>query len=158
MKSAVEGSELDLQEGNGRAIAYCCLALIVALYVVGYVSHGILRHLVQTAPVWVIFALGMKRSELAKWAAIPCFMLWLFLMSLIWLFLAGVSNLISGTFSPIEITMTIVVGSASIAGMVLAVSYRTRVRPLVATAVFVGLLALQVVALKISFLPRVSHD
>jgi hypothetical protein len=36
------------------------LVLIAALYVVGIVSHGILRHLVQTAPVWPVVILGME--------------------------------------------------------------------------------------------------
>jgi len=29
----------------------CCLAVLVALYIVGAVSHGSLRHEVQTLPV-----------------------------------------------------------------------------------------------------------
>jgi hypothetical protein len=77
-----------------RILAYCALSLILALYVVGFVSHGILRHLVQTAPVWPIVILGWKRSEYTQWMALACFLFWLFLMSLIWLFLLGWSHVI----------------------------------------------------------------
>jgi hypothetical protein len=38
-------------------------------------------------------------------------------MALIWLYLLGLSNLISGHFAPVEIAMTIIVGAAAIVGM-----------------------------------------
>ena len=35
-----------------QRVAYCCLAVLIALYVVGAVSNGSLRHEVQTLPLW----------------------------------------------------------------------------------------------------------
>jgi hypothetical protein len=37
-------------------------------------------------------------------------------MGLIWLFLLGWAHVVSGTFSPIEVAMTLVVGLSSILG------------------------------------------
>jgi hypothetical protein len=143
---------------RSRGLAFCALLLIASLYVVGVVSHGVLRHIVQTAPVWGAVVLGMRRSVWSKWAALPCFIVWLFLMSLIWLFLLGWARVISGTFSPIEIAMTLVVGACAVIGIVLALRMNTGVRSLGASAVFFGMLLLQIVALRISFLPGIAHD
>jgi hypothetical protein len=141
-----------------RRVACCALAVIFALYIVGYVSHGVLRHIVQTAPLWIIVIAGFGNSDLTKWVALPCFVLWLVLMSLIWLFLLGIAHVISGTFSPIEVAMTLEVGTAVIAGIVTALRWKTKVTAMVSTALFIGVLALQVLALRISFLPGISHD
>jgi hypothetical protein len=69
---------------------------------------------VQTAPQWIVLALAARGSRLMKWATLPCAAVWLFLMALIWLFVLGWAHVISGTFSPIEIAMTVVVGTCSI--------------------------------------------
>src|SRR4029078_12058102 len=97
--------------GASRRVACCALVGIFALYIVGYVSHGVLRHIVQNARLWIIVIAGFRNSDLTKWVALPCFVLWLVLMSLIWLFLLGIAHVISGTFSPIEVAMTLVVGT-----------------------------------------------
>jgi hypothetical protein len=36
-----------------RMLAGCCLAMMAALLIVGAVSHGVLRHVVQTSPLWI---------------------------------------------------------------------------------------------------------
>jgi hypothetical protein len=130
---------------------------MVALIAVGLVSHGIIRHVVQTAPLWIAIALGIRRSEFAKWAAVPCLVLWFLLMAAIWLFLLGWARLISGTFTPVETALTIVVGAASLLGCVSALRTRTQTRPAAAVAVMLALAVLQIVALRVSFLPAVAH-
>ena len=55
-----------------RIVTGCCLAMIAALMVVGAVSHGVLRHIVQTSPLWITIVLGIRRSASTKWAALPC--------------------------------------------------------------------------------------
>src|SRR5262245_58700583 len=92
-------------------IAICGLVVIAALLIVGVVSHGVLRHIVQTLPVWIIVVLGLRDRASVKWAAIPIFLFWLFIMTLIWLFLLGWSRIASGTYSPTEIAMTLCVGA-----------------------------------------------
>ena len=99
-----------LMTNSLKTIGGCCLAVLVALYIVGAVSHGSLRHEVQTLPLWIPIIAGFNRREFARWCALPCMFFWFAMMSLIWLFLLGWSHLISGHFAPIEIAMTIVVG------------------------------------------------
>ena len=81
-------------------IAYCSLAILVALYVVGAVSNGSLRHEVQTLPLWFPIVLGFRQSPYAKWSALPAFIFWLVLMIFIWLFLLGWGAHHHGSFLP----------------------------------------------------------
>ena len=142
---------------NFRALTVCSLAIIIALLVVGAVSHGVLRHVVQTSPLWIAIGLGARRSAWSKWAALPCFIFWLLLMTAIWLFLLGWARIVSGTFSPTEVAMTLVVGAASLYGIVRAFAMRTGVGkwPAALAAVLAGLL--QVAALRVSLLPAIAH-
>ena len=132
--------------------------LIAALYVVGAVSHEMLRHFVQTAPMWPTAVLGLRDSRWSKWTAMPCFCFWLVLMGLIWLFLLGWAHVISGTFSPIEVAMTLVVGASSVWKLVTALRMRRGTSAASAAAVCLLMLAVQVLALRVSFLPGIAHD
>jgi hypothetical protein len=140
-----------------RMIAYSCLAALIALYVVGAVSNGSLRHEVQTLPLWVPIVLGFRGRELAKWAALPCLVIWLALMINIWLLLLGLPHFLSGTFSPIEIAMTMIVGGGSVLGIVAALRWKASVRVPVALAIAVVFAILQLAALRISFIPYIAH-
>lgn len=53
-----------------RTLGICALILILSLYVVGIVSHGIIRHFVQTVPIWFVVWLGFRRSLWTKRAAL----------------------------------------------------------------------------------------
>jgi hypothetical protein len=144
-------------EEDYRILTICCVVVIAALLVVGAVSHGIIRHVVQTSPLWIAVVLGMRHSRSAKWAAIPCFVFWLLIMIAIWLYLLGWARIISGTFSATEIAMTVIVGLASIAGILRAVRIRSGVSPWRATAVLLLVAALQIAALRVSLLPQIAH-
>ncbi len=109
------------------AMALCSLAIIIALVVgVGLASNLVLRHVVQTLPLWIAVVLGFRRSRATGWVALPLFLFWLTLMVIIWLYLLGIASLISGHFSPIEIAMTITVGAASIIGIGLFARFKSR--------------------------------
>lgn len=141
-----------------KVIGYSALAMVLALYVVGMVSNGIVRHIVQTIPLWFPIVLGLRQQEIAKWTALPCFVSWLVLMALIWLFLLGWAKVVSGHFTPIEVAMTLVVGAGSATGLVVGMRWRTGVswgKALFVTAIFA---VLQVLALRISFLPDIARD
>lgn len=144
-------------EEDYRVLIICCVVVIAALLVVGAVSHGFIRHVVQTSPLWIAIVLGIRRSGWAKWAALPCFVFWLLIMIAIWLFLLGWAHIISGTFSSTEIAMTVIVGLASIAGILRATRIRSGVSPWRATAVFLLVAALQIAALRVSLLPQIAH-
>ena len=146
-----------VEKKNSYWIAGSCLAVILSLYTVGLVTGLILRHLVQTAPLWIGVALGMQRSEQAKWIAMPFFAFWLCMMSLIWLFLLGWAHVLSGHFSPIEIAMTLSVGVASIVGFASGLRTRTNTGAVTAAAVSLVSFAVQVGAFFASFTPAIAH-
>ena len=110
-----------------KFVAWCSLAVLVALYVVGAVSNGSLRHEVQTLPLWFPIARGFRQRELAKWAALPCLVFWLLVVVSIWLFLLGWARVLTGHYSPIEIAMTLVIGVACLAGIGTSLRWRTAV-------------------------------
>lgn len=141
-----------------RFIAASCLVIFAALMVVGVVSHGILRHIVQTAPLWPAVVLGLRRNQLAKFCGLPCFVIWLLLMINIWLYLLGYPHFLSGTFTPTEVVMTLVIGAAALAGIVSALRVRTAARASTALAALTLMTALQLIALRVSFLPSIAHD
>jgi len=139
-------------------IACCSLAVLIALYVVGAVSHGSLRHEVQTLPLWIPIVLGFRRSQFAKWAALPCFLFWLAIMILIWLFLLGWTHIVRGHFSPIEIAMTLVIGIACCCGMIACLRWRTVIRLPAALAVCLLSAAFQLFAFRLSLIPFIASQ
>jgi len=86
---------------NLKGIGICSLAVLIALYIVGAVSHGSLRHEVQTLPLWFPIVLGFNRREIARWCALPCLFFWLGIMVMIWLLLLGWAHLTYGHYSPV---------------------------------------------------------
>jgi len=140
------------------AIAICSLAIILALVLgVGLASNLVVRHLVQTLPLWTGVVLGFRRSQAAGWAALPLFLFWLVLMAVIWSYLLGIAHLVSGHFSPVEIAMTIIVGAASIVGIGSFARSRSSLSPLRVAFLFVGLATIQWLCFRISFLPAIAH-
>jgi hypothetical protein len=140
-------------------VAGCALAIIVALQVVGVVSASILRHLVQTLPLWIVVWLGWRGSRMTRWAALPTFAFWLVLMMVVWSFLLGWTRIISGTFSPTEVAMTVVTAVAALLGLVAAVrDHRHRPQVLRASAIAAAVLLAQLVVFVVSFRPGLAHD
>ena len=136
---------------------WCCLIIIAALLVVGSVSHGVLRHIVQTAPLWAGVILGFCRSDLSKWVALPSFVFWLAIMIFIWLFLLGWAQVVHGTFSPTEIAMTLCVGAASIVGLITCFRSRTTTSAKTAVALVLLFAGLQLLVFRLSLLPAIAH-
>ncbi|HEY1472200.1 MAG TPA: hypothetical protein VGF61_24390 [Candidatus Acidoferrum sp.] len=140
-----------------RLIPVCCVAVIAALYVVGFVSRTELRHVVQTLPLWAGAILGYVGARVARWFALALFVFWLVLMSLIWLYLLGWANVIHGHFSPIEIAMTLIVGISSLAGIVGCAAGIQSADVLAGSGVFLLSAGFQVAMLYVSFLPGIAH-
>ena len=143
---------------TSKAVAYCALIALSALYAVGFVNSEVLRHSVQTLPLWFPIAMGWRNRETAKWAAVPCFIIWLMLMCVIWLFLLGWTNIISGHFSGIEIALTLVIGGSCIVGTIVALRWRTRVNWVKGLSMAALFAIFQMVALRLSFLPSIAKD
>jgi hypothetical protein len=144
---------------NGKLVGYSALAVLLALYVVGAVSipPGSLRHEVQTLPLWFPIVAGVQRRDTAKWAALPCLIFWLAIVTFIWLYLLGWAHIVSGHFFPTEIAMTIIVGTASLAGIAACIRWRTATPPVSAVAVFLVFGALQFLAFRLSLIPYIAR-
>lgn len=151
------------QPSNSRSrtpvlIAACSLTIIVALVLgVGLATNLVLRHIVQTAPLWISVILGFRHSRATTWIALPFFLVWFILMALIWSYLLGISHLLSGHFAPVEIAMTIIVGSAAIVGIGGFIRFKSSLSTVGAGTLFVLMAVLQLACLRVSFLPAIAH-
>jgi hypothetical protein len=142
----------------GKRIALCCLAIIAALVGgVGLATGLVIRHVVQTAPLWIGLALGLRGSRAVGWFTAPIFVFWMVVMTLIWLYLAGWSTLISGHFSPFETAMTLVVGTACAIGLWLDVRSFAGVPAMPAAGLFVTATAAQWLCFRLSMLSGIAH-
>jgi hypothetical protein len=140
------------------AITFCSLAIIVSLVLgVGLVSHGVLRHIVQTLPLWFSVIFGFRRSHTAGWLALPSFIFWFVLMVIIWLYLLGIARIITGTFSPIEIAMTIIVAAASLIGTAVFFRIRSLLSPLRAATLFLVMASFQWACFRMSLFSSIAH-
>jgi hypothetical protein len=145
-------------EDRAKRIALCCLAIIVALVGgVGLATGLVIRHVVQTAPLWIGLALGIGGSRAVGWFTAPIFAFWMVLMVLIWLYLAGWSTLISGHFSAFETAMTLVVGAACAIGLWLDVRSFVGVQATTAAGLFAIAAAAQGLCFRLSMLPGIAH-
>jgi hypothetical protein len=120
-------------------------------------TNLVLRHVIQTLPLWAGVVVGFRSSRAAGWFALPSFLCWTFLMAMIWAFLVGVSHMITGRFKPIEIVMTVIVGLAAMEGIYFFIRLRSGLAPLAATVIFAAMAVLQFACLYVSFLPAFAH-
>jgi hypothetical protein len=112
---------------------------------------------VQTLPAWAVVILGIRRSRVVSWIGLPIFVFWLGLMSLIWLYLLGLSHLVSGNFTTWEISMTIAVGVMCIIGIGASLTFRSSLPTIGKAGLFVAVALLQFLCLRVSFLPAIAH-
>src|SRR5438876_12302866 len=91
-------------------IALCCFIVILALVVgVGLVTNLVVRHIVQTLPLWFGVAFGFRRSQATGWIALPFFLCWLALMVIICLYLLGVAGILIVHFLAVVVVMAVIV-------------------------------------------------
>jgi hypothetical protein len=103
---------------HSRALLLLSLALLMtALLCVGVVSRTIVRHIIQVIPAAIALIFVARQSHLASSAAAPICTFWLGVMINIWLFVLGIARIFSGTFSGVEIALTIVIAIASALGI-----------------------------------------
>ena len=147
-------STADVQVTSGVAV---WLAVVAgALIVVGFVSHTVLRHIVQIAPIVGGIGLLFTRSTLGACAAAALFAFWFLLMAAIWLFLLGIARIFSGTYTTAEVALTIVIGAASLLGLHAAYRQGATTDLLGRVVTIVGFCVLQMAAMVLSFQPFIS--
>jgi hypothetical protein len=78
-------------------------------------------------------------------------------MAFIWLYLLGVSNMLSGHFTQLEIAMTVVVGIASGVGIVTFFRSKSYLSGWSRAGIFIVLATVQFLCFRLSFLPGISH-
>jgi len=143
---------------GGTGVAACGLAIIAALVIgVGIPGHLVLRHVVQTLPLWIVVWLGFRHSRSSNWVALPMFVFWFVIMGMIWSYLLGLAHIFSGHFTSLEQAMTLVVILSSLSGIVLSSRTKSGLSPFQAGSLFVLCGALQWLCFRISFLPAIAH-
>src|SRR5258708_16693962 len=139
-------------------MAFCGFAIIVFLVgAVVFPAGVVLCYIVQTFPLWIGIAFGIRRARPAGWIGLPLFLFWLTLMVFIWLYVLGIASIISRHFSPFEIAMTIIVGAASLTGIVIFTRLKSSLSPAMAVTTFVVTAVVQYACFRISFLPAIAH-
>ena len=98
-------------------VAICLAGIAVALVLVGAVSDTIPRHLVQIVPLVVAAVLVLSRNSQALYLVVGICAFWAVMMGLIWLYLLGLSGVVSGTYSAVEIALTVVIAVFSVLGI-----------------------------------------
>lgn len=142
----------DTHSSRSRPMLAVSLAiLIIALLVVGVVSRTVVRHIVQVIPPLVALMLVAAQSRLAPSAAAPILTFWLGVMINIWLFVLGIARIFSGTFSGVEIVLTIFIALASVVGILAIVRWGTRLTPAPRLAVATAFGIAQFAAMVASF-------
>lgn len=136
-----------------RISAAALLTVLVALLLVGLVSGTMIRHAVQVLPVLVASLVVVLRPAWSRFAAIPVFAFWLFIMLLIWLYLLGLASVVTGQFTPAEVGLTVVIGLACVVGLGASARKSTRSNWWAAVAAFLMFGALQVGAMWLSLRP-----
>jgi hypothetical protein len=126
-----------------------------ALIAVGLVSGTLPTHLVQISPLVLVLVLLGLAPRLGSVVAAAVLSFWLVTMVGIWLYLLGLSRFLTGTFSPTEIALTVVIGGASLVG--LTASSRVGDLSLIARvpAIVLGV-GIQALALWISYQPIIT--
>ena len=140
-----------------RVVLVCLAGLGLSLLLVGLVSSTLLRHVIQIIPIVVAIVLLSRRPPWGAYASVPLFVLWTLLMTLIWLFLLGVSRIASGRYTLTEIVLTVCMAVFSAVGAVAAtrtgkpLRWSQRVTAITLFAIF------QVAALWVSFQPAFAN-
>ncbi|HSF25488.1 MAG TPA: hypothetical protein VLE20_14780 [Blastocatellia bacterium] len=100
-----------------RISATALLTVLVALLLVGLVSGTLISHALQVLPILLASVVVVLRPDWSKFAVIPILAFWLFIMLLIWLYLLGIARVVTGHFTPAEVSLTVVIGLACVVGL-----------------------------------------
>ena len=136
---------------NQQIIAGCLGGVALSLLLVGIESGTFIRHVIQILPVAIALITVKRQSIWGTYAALPIFIFWLFIMTLIWLFLLDIARFVTGRFTVVEVILTILIGVSGILGIVTVIRYRPKARLVTSVLIFVLFAALQIIAVWLSF-------
>ncbi|MGA7712051.1 MAG: hypothetical protein WCA81_09125 [Rhizomicrobium sp.] len=129
------------------------IALITALLVEGVVSHTPVRHVIQVVPAALAALMVLSGKGDGQRFASAVFSIWVLIVTLIWLYLLGIANIIDGTFSLAERALTIVIGVTSVVGLMVSLAAVKKGPIWLSVVTFAIGIAVQAAALQISFGP-----
>ena len=156
-RSVARPSSVSLRSGPGGRVSTWLMVVAAALLMVGIVSHTVLRHVIQIAPLLAALGLLLRRSPWGVSAAAPLFAFWFLIMCAIWLFLFGVARIVTGTFTPAEITLTVIIGAASLLGLGTAYRRGTTIPIVAQLGTVTAFAVLQLAAMWLSAQPFVAR-
>jgi len=111
------GGPARARDVTSKAVGLALCVLGVALVSVGIASGTIRPHVIQMLPAAVALAMCLIAEPLGMAAVMAICSFWLVTMAAIWLFLLGWMSFLTGTFSTVEITLTFIIGAASLVGV-----------------------------------------
>jgi hypothetical protein len=156
-RTPVPGTAAGGPRSGHRVISAFLGLVIVALVTVGIVSETLLRHVIQIVPLVTALSLLAGRPAWGVSAAALLFAFWLFIMGAIWLFLLGIARIVSGTFTPIEVVLTVIIGAACLLGLGATFRQGTTLRVVPRLATIAVFALLQVAAMLLSVQPSVAR-
>jgi hypothetical protein len=139
-----------------KTIKLCVVGVALSLLIIGIVSDTPIRHIIQLIPLIIVVLLA--KYSWSKYSAIAVLLFWLVIMLLIWLFLLGLSNIASGTYSVTEIIMTLTIGVSCIIGTISFFYIKSTSKTLINLGVFIAFLILQIVMMWISFQGSIANS
>lgn len=146
-----------MAEAEQRIVRGCLIGLTVALLLVGVVSGTVLRHVVQSVPILIGLAVLARRPDWGAYTAIPIFAFWALIVTLIWLFLLGLSPIASGRYTATEVILTFVMIGCSIVGITKSVRLGRSLPPLAKVLTFFAFAGVQFGAMWLSFLRPIAN-
>ena len=140
-----------------RRVTGALAGLVLSILLVGIVSGTPIRHLIQVVPGIIALSAAIRHLRWAAEAACPLFIIWLCLMSAIWMHLLGLAHLLSGQFTPIDNWLTIIIGICCLWGLVVTARAASSASAARRWLVIAGFALLQLAALWTSFQPLVAR-
>ncbi len=153
-----EAIRAEKQPANIPLLAGYLCGIIIPLLVVGLVSGTLLRHVIQLIPVALALVLTVRKTAWGPSAALPIAVFWLVLMVIIWLFLFGVTTIMTGHFTPVEIAMTIIIGASCTGGVITSLRHPGNTPLGWRILIFIIFVGLQVFVTWISFQRSLAYD
>ena len=126
------------------------MGIVVCLVLLGVLSDTVARHVLQAAPGVIAAGAVMRRSTASTLFAVGVCSFWLVVMGLIWLFLAGLPGMASGSYSPGEIFLTIGIAVFAVAGILRGARMENRTSSVATAAMITAGFMLQAVFMAVS--------
>lgn len=137
-------------------MAGCAAVIIAALIFAGAVGGEAMRLTAQTAPLWLLVALGMRGGGFARWAGFPMFAFWVACAALIWADRLGYVHVGGGQFSDVEAHLAAVVAVAGVIGLAACLVRQPRISALTGLTLALACGALQIGAFYLGMQPQLG--